>query len=603
MCGIAGIFAFSDNAPMPREVELLAARDRMSSRGPDGAGLWWDESRRVGLAHRRLSIIDLTDAASQPMTDGRGRTIVFNGEIYNFHALRTDLETEGYRFRTTSDTEVLLALYASRGPAMVEALRGMYAFAIWDEARRGLLLARDPYGIKPLYYSNDGKTLRFASQVKALLSGGARRDIDPAGVVGFHIFGSVPEPYTLYSAISPLPAGSTMWIDRAGAAEPRQLVSIAAVLAEASQQRPSRDLADVVREAMLDSVRHHLVADVEVGAFLSSGIDSGALVGLMRDAGQKRIRTITLGFEEFRNTHGDEAPLAAEVAKLYQTDHHQRMVGRDEFEADQHLIIEAMDQPSIDGVNTWFVSKAARQLGLKVALSGVGGDEILAGYSTFREVPRWHRWLRGPLGSPALTAFAQVLLKASGVSRSHPKAVGLLDHGRSFSGTYLVRRAVLLPEEVAEAIDPDMARVGLERLRPFGLMERGMSPDPKSPTARVCALESTFYLRNQLLRDTDWAGMAHSLEIRTPLVDIGVLTALAPYLSSMTGEAGKRALANAPSQPLPAAVVQRRKSGFAVPTAIWRPSEAGAANTRLTSRRHAGEILKQFTASTTGARA
>ena len=199
MCGLNGIFAYHSAASSPAEAELLATREAMRRRGPDGAGIWWSEDRRCGLGHRRLSILDLSERASQPMISEDGRlVVVFNGEIYNYPTLRKELEAEGVRFRTTSDTEVLLHLYARHGAEMLHRLRGMFAFAIWDDARQGLFLARDLYGIKPLYTANDGWTFRFASQVKALLAGGGvSKDPEPAGLVGFHLFGSVPEPFTL----------------------------------------------------------------------------------------------------------------------------------------------------------------------------------------------------------------------------------------------------------------------------------------------------------------------------------------------------------------------------------------------------------------------
>ena len=308
MCGINGIFAYHYAANPIDRAELIRTRDHMAARGPDGMGEWIGKDDRIGLGHRRLAIIDLSDAAAQPMVSADGKLVViFNGEIYNYRELRGRLEAKGYVFRSQSDTEVLLHLYAEKGEAMVHDLRGMFAFAIWDTEQRTLLLARDPYGIKPLYYADDGWTLRFASQVKALLAGGAvSRDPEPAGQVGFYLFGSVPEPFTTYQEVRALPAGSTLLVDRVGAHEPQRYYSIAEAYCDAEAPVPAHARMDdaaatgVIREALLDSVRHHLVADVPVGAFLSAGIDSGALVGLMRDAGQQDIQTVTLAFEEFR---------------------------------------------------------------------------------------------------------------------------------------------------------------------------------------------------------------------------------------------------------------------------------------------------------------
>src|SRR5580700_1681018 len=242
MCGINGIFAFHSASSLPQDSELLKTREAMRSRGPDGSGAWWSVDRRCGLGHRRLSIIDLSDRASQPMTSADGRfVVVFNGEIYNYPQLRAELETDGARFHTASDTEALLHLYARYGADMVHRLRGMFAFAIWDQVRRGLFLARDPYGIKPLYTANDGWTFRFASQVKALIAGGGvSQEPEPAGIVGFHLFGCVPEPFSLYRDVRALPAGHTQWIDSAGPREPRLFANLAEVLAQGATCPASR---------------------------------------------------------------------------------------------------------------------------------------------------------------------------------------------------------------------------------------------------------------------------------------------------------------------------------------------------------------------------
>src|ERR1019366_4827611 len=244
MCGIAGIFAYRDPAPPVDRDELLRIREAMIKRGPDGAGLWVSDDGRIGLAHRRLTIIDLTDGGAQPMATADGNfRIIFNGEIYNYRELRKELEAKGYRFHSASDTEVLLHLYADRGEDMVHALRGMYAFALWDERRKGLFLARDPFGIKPLYYADDGRTLRFASQVKALLCGGAiTRDPEPAGHAGFFVWGSVPEPFTLYKAVRAIPAGARLWVDGGGPRGPTAFFSIAEEFAKARDE--NREEAD-----------------------------------------------------------------------------------------------------------------------------------------------------------------------------------------------------------------------------------------------------------------------------------------------------------------------------------------------------------------------
>jgi asparagine synthase (glutamine-hydrolysing) len=574
MCGITGIYAYHYAANPVDRAELQRMRDHMAARGPDGLGEWYSRNDHVGLGHRRLSIIDLSERGAQPMVSLDGNLVVsFNGEIYNFRELRALLEAKGYRFRTQTDTEVLLQLYAQKGEAMVRDLRGMFAFAIWDAKRSALLLARDPYGIKPLYYADDGWTFRFASQVKALLAGGKiSRNQEPAGWVGFCLFGSVPEPFTIYQEIRAVPAGATLWVDRIGAGEPKQYFSFGDAFCKAEQGGTGlvcgQDVLLATREALLDSVRHHLVADVPVGAFLSSGIDSGSLVGLMRDAGQQEIQTVTVAFEEFRGKREDESPIAAEIASRYGTRHTTRVVTEQEFRTDLPKILEAMDQPTIDGLNTWFVSKAARELGLKVAISGLGGDELFGGYPSFRDVPLWVRTLAIPGQIPALGDLTRWFLASAFSQSLNPKAAGLLKYGGNYAGAYFLRRGLFMPWELRHVIGGDIARMGLRRLNPIRHIEARLKPRPKNGFGKIAVLESSLYMRNTLLRDTDWASMAHSLEVRVPLVDVKLLSQLASIITT-AGSLSKHLLANSPRVPLPPKVIERPKTGFTTPIQSW----------------------------------
>lgn len=576
MCGIAGIVSYHYAALDVDRGELRRVRDYMAARGPDGCGEWFSADNRVGLGHRRLAIIDLDKRSAQPMMSADRRLVItFNGEIYNYRVLRGELEAKGYIFRTESDTEVLLHLYTDKGEAMVNDLRGMFAFGLWDSRKGAILLARDPYGIKPLYYADDGWTFRFASQVKALQSGGKiSRDPDPAGHVGFYLFGSVPEPYTIWREILAVPAGSTIWVDRIGASEPRRYFSLAQTYREA-QVNPLRldevELYRFTREAFLDSVRQHLIADVPVGAFLSSGIDSSSLVGLMHDAGQSDIQTVTLTYSEFTGKLDDESPLADQVARQFGTRHTIRTVTGAEFREDLPRILDAMDQPSIDGINSWFVSKAAHELGLKVAISGIGGDELLSGYPSFDRIPTWVRWLAVPSHIPFLGRMARTLGRhfIPGSLHVHPKALGLLEYGGTYPGVYLLTRGLFMPWELDTVLGKEMVREGLRRLRPLDFIDEFLIPDPGTARSRIAVLESGLYMRNQLLRDTDWASMAHSLEVRTPLVDVHLLRRLAPVLALGGTYRAKGLLARSPSVPIPESVRTRGKTGFSVPMADW----------------------------------
>src|SRR5882724_6340725 len=339
MCGIAGIVVFDPGSnSRVGTAELVAIREAMARRGPDAAGLWVSPDAMVGLAHRRLAIIDPRPEADQPMSHDGGYRIVFNGEILNYRELRAELAAQGVACRTTSDTEVLLLLYARYGAEMVTRLRGMFAFAIWDEPRRRLFAARDPFGIKPFYFAEGPGMLRFASQVKALKAGGSL-DLtpDPAGRVGFFLFGYVPEPFTLYREIRALPAGHTLTVDDGGVRLSRYF-DIAAELAEASSRPPPSDPAErrrLIHDTLLDSVKHHLEADVPVGLFLSAGIDSNALMALAAEAAGPRLRSITLGFPEYRGGERDETRLAETSAARHGAEHRTCWVGAADFEAEE----------------------------------------------------------------------------------------------------------------------------------------------------------------------------------------------------------------------------------------------------------------------------
>ena len=576
MCGIAALFAYGSTAPPVDANEIDAITERMRPRGPDAGGTWISPDARVALGARRLAIIDLTEEGTQPMTDIDGDLrIVFNGEIYNHRQLRTRLERLGARFHSTTDTEVLLQLYRHDGAAMVELLRGMFAFAIWEPKRRRMFVARDPYGIKPLYIADDGRTFRTASTVKALLAGGhISRTHDPAGVAGFWLMGTVPEPYTLFQDIRAVEAGTSFFVDASGVRNARRYYSIAATLGRGLTDEAAARLVDphvLVRELVTDSLCHHLISDVPVGAFLSSGIDSTALVALATEATGRPPQTVTLRFDEFRGQTADEAPLAGRFAQRIGSDHVTRLVTRDEFTAELPKLFDAMDQPSIDGTNTWFVSKAASERGLKVAISGLGGDELFGSYPSFRTLPRIVAAARFPLAATAASRLAR-----------NPKARAVAHYGRTWAGAYLLMRGLFLPEDLPSLMGPDAAEEGLRRLSMIEHIASVLDPDPGTPFGRVAALEASLYMRNQLLRDTDWASMAHSLEVRTPLVDATLLRQIAPLLL-VEKERCKRHFANSPRNPLPDWLSARRKTGFSVPLAAWMNLPADGTTTRMRS--------------------
>ncbi|MCB2100429.1 MAG: asparagine synthase (glutamine-hydrolyzing), partial [Rhodobacterales bacterium] len=507
--------------------------------------------------------------------------------IYNFRALRDELMAAGAVMATESDTEVLLHLYHRHGPDMVHRLRGMFALAIWDGPRRGLFLARDPFGIKPLYYADDGRTLRAASQVKALRAGGvAGTGIDPAGHAGFFMMGAVPDPHTLFADIRALPAGCTLWADGDGVGAPRRYYDLPANLRDAGAA------AVDLRAALLDSLRHHFVADVEVGVFLSAGLDSTTLAGLASEIQGADLRTLTLAFDEFAGTPQDEAPLARQVADLYGTNHVEERISAAEFTGQRDALLAAMDQPTIDGINVYLVSRAAARAGLKVALSGTGGDELFAGYNIFRRLPQFYRALRWVNAAPPLGWAGTLAARLGARLRPTAKVRSLTRLAPTVRNAYILARGLYMPWELDRVLDPDLARAGLEALHLFDGVDTADGASPDTARARITALEAGLYLRNQLLRDSDWAGMAHSLEIRVPLVDRVLYDRVLAGLAS-AHPPSKADMAATPATPLPDAVLNRAKTGFHVPMGAWMP--AGQAASHFDLRGWARTVYGAFT--------
>ena len=592
MCGISGIFAYHDLAPPVDEGELLRVRDRMVARGPDAAGLWISDDRRVGFAHRRLAIIDLSPGGVQPMHDPETHNwIVFNGEIYNHQALRAQLNGAGVVTRSLSDTEVLLKLYALHGSAMLTMLRGMFAFAIWDAQKRHLFIARDAYGIKPLYIADDGRTLRFASQVKALLAGQVDARPEPAGHVGFLLWGSVPEPFTLYKGIRSMPPGHWLTVAHGRTSEPVCFDSPALRLAQVPSVGADGEQAALhqIAEAVRDSVAAHMVADVPVGVFLSAGLDSTMLAACASKLGS--LRTLTLGFTEYANSVHDESTLAGNVADSLNANHTLHRISAADFANDRERLLAAMDQPSIDGINTWFVAKAAAQQGLKVALSGIGGDELFGSYPSFTQLPKLLKALRGFTTSPLVGRTVRKGLSVLSGALPSPKYAGLLEYGGTLGGAYLLRRGLFMPWEIAALLGRDMADQGLtdlNTLKALDACKRGIG----SERLAISALETQWYMKNQLLRDADWAGMAHSLEIRVPFVDMTLLGNFVE-MTSLNPVQEKAMIARSVAPELPEAILNRPKTGFAVPIYQWLNPDAPSS---ISNHREWAQVLyRNFT--------
>lgn len=551
-----------------RAVRRMTAN--MYHRGPDADGDWAGPG--VALGHRRLAIQDLDTRSTQPMHSACGRyTIVFNGEIYNFRSLRDELSVAGTRFVTTSDTEVLLALFAAEGQAMLSRLRGMFAFVIWDSLLRQAFLARDPYGIKPIYWAlvNDG--VMIASQVKALMvTGEVSRSPCALGQAGFWMLGSVPEPYTWYADVMALPAGHFCWCTDGRMGRPERWWDIAAAWRDAPKVLPSiGEIKERTSTALSNSVAAHLVADVPVGVFLSGGIDSGSLASLMLEAGAHNLHGITIGYDEFSGTKDDEVPRACTLAKYFGICHYVRRVTRHEFISDLPRILAAMDQPTIDGINSWYAAKAVAELGLKVVVSGVGGDELFQGYSSFQQLPKLvSAW--GPASRiPGATPIAEAIMDWQAHRSGNERWRHLPDWARTMAGAWWLRRSLYSPTQLSGLMGTELAAEGLRDFSPTRWLEKMCGPLASEDVLAVGQIESTTYMRNQLLRDSDWASMDHSVELRTPLVDAWLLRDLEEILSGFRFFPNKQLLADAPNKPMPVALLSGAKTGFSIPVETW----------------------------------
>lgn len=547
--------------------------DHHISRGPDDGGIFCAEG--IALGHRRLSILDLTSAGHQPMADMGGRYhITFNGEIYNFRELRGDLEKSGHIFRTQTDTEVILAAYKEWGVDSFVKLRGMFAFGLWDNEKRELYLVRDHYGIKPLYYYAKQEMAAFASTVGALeKSGLVPIEKSPDAAIGFLLFGSVPQPLTTLRDVFALPAGHYLRIDTHGQKLLQYYDPIDAFLKK--REVSFEDAASRVRGLLKDSVAHHLISDVEPGVFLSGGLDSLSLAALAykrtKELGQKFITTLSVYFNEkefsereYQKKFVDYQKKFAE--KDFSTDHRETLVTQESFLEYVSEIFAAMDQPTIDGANTYVVSASAKLHKVKVVLSGLGSDEIFMGYSTFRRA----RFLRFLQKCPSIVPRILSLFGGRYKKLSHLAFKDPLHF-------YLAYRGLRTAKEVAGILGISERAVHECVTRIAAAQDFPREVSKLDPRDFVSYLELREYLQNQLLKDTDFMSMAHSIEVRVPFLD----RPLVEYVSSlparvkMYGVENKPLLVEAMRGMLPEEIFNRPKMGFTFPFEKWLRSAEG----------------------------
>ncbi len=580
MCGICGAIAGEKAENTSAFAEGLTRRmlGAMHHRGPDEEGIL--AAPPVGLGMRRLSIIDLP-GGNQPIWNESGTVaVVYNGEIYNFRELRRRLESLGHRFQTNSDTEVIVHAYETWGSDCPRHLQGMFAFAILEMPNgpqgppRQIFLARDRLGIKPLYYAAANGTFLFASEVRALLASGIiPRQLSTTALESYLLFGSIGEPMTLVEGIYSLPPGHTLLLPVAQPTpSPQPYWDIASVMGgekreHAEQSPPAKEL----RSLLENSVRGHLIADVPLGIFLSSGLDSTALAALAsREHGGIHTLTVIFAEQDF-----SEAEMARRSAQRFHTQHSELLLTGEDMLARLEEAVAAFDQPSMDGVNSYFVSWAARQVGLKVALSGLGSDEIFGGYSTFRSTPQVGRLASfGRLAPSWLRASTARAIEGIAARRGTPdsarKLAAAWRNPRSLPHGYFFTRAVFTPE-ASPSLNPPAEDAGAPSPWRAWLSKAALESEQLDPFTAVSWLELRSYMLNTLLRDTDSVSMSNSLEVRVPFLDHPLVEYVMrlPASAKRRGRVSKPLLVEALGDLLPKEVIAQRKRTFTFPWEKW----------------------------------
>jgi asparagine synthase (glutamine-hydrolysing) len=564
MCGINGIIDFDSKNDFSKEISLM--NGEMIHRGPDAGGTYLKDG--LALGHRRLSIIDIADHANQPMTTDDGRfTIIFNGEIYNYLELKKQLKD--YPFTTNSDTEVVLALFKTWGPGAIKSMNGMFAFSIWDAEEKSMFIYRDRLGIKPLYYHLNKGRIIFSSSIKSILASGlVDRKLNKTSLIDYFRFQTVHGTATMVEGIQALEPGHgiKMTMDQV------QMKSYWSLIDDYRVTKGSKEaIQEIVKDKLTESVKKRMVADVPLGAFLSGGIDSSIIVGLMAENSAKKIDTFSVSFEE--NTFS-EAKYAKIIADKFDTNHHEIVLKVDDFKEQIPTALDFMDHPSADGLNTFVVSQATKKAGITVALSGLGGDELFAGYDVFKRIYdlKSKGWLMSfPMGFRRLGGKMLAGVKKTNASYKVAEVLGQQYFDVEY--IYQFNRQVFLDRELSEMINgvlPINSAFDLLH-KTIGFGNNGYNLPPLS---RISVAELQTYLQSILLRDADQMSMAHSLEVRVPFLDHELVeTVLGIPDGHKYPKTQKKLLVDSFKDMLPSEIYDREKMGFVLPYEHWMKNE------------------------------
>lgn len=574
MCRIAGIISpGTDIDRIKGRVNVMC--NTLQHGGPDDEGIFLDNEKGLVFGHRRLSLIDLTAGGHQPMADVQQKAwLTFNGEIYNYRELKEELIGLGAQFHSNSDTEVIIQAYLHWGIASFEKIQGMFAFALFDKAKNVTYLVRDSSGIKPLYYHIQNQQLSFSSEIKALKQAGVVTESDENWRIRFLAYGHIPEPYTTLKNVFSLPKGQFLkWDNR------DSTFTINSYLhpAKTSIIYNADEAQEYIHHALKAAVNRQLVADAPLGVFLSGGIDS-SIITLLANQQHQNLKTVSIFFDEVAY---NESKYQNAVAKQIQGEKFAHLVKQHDFNTYLPEIISAMDMPTTDGINSWFISKYAHDDGLKAVLSGIGADELFGGYPSFKRIKnlKYLRMLPKQLLGAARYFKADKYKKLSYLQYDHYRA------------DYLLLRGIFVPDDIAKILDTDVNQVD-EVL--FG--DCSYPPIKNYDEQLASNFETNLYMQNQLLRDTDVMSMSHGLEVRVPFLDekfIKVVESIAPQIRFENNPA-KKLLIDSFKALLPEAVWNRPKMGFSFPLQQWMKQYADISNESLYHNKITKSIITQF---------
>ena len=576
MCGISGIYNCSDrNINEIKIIEnIIKLQDR---RGPDDRGIWQSTCKKTTFGHNRLSIIDLTDKAKQPLISKDNNLIItFNGEIYNYKEIRNELSKNKVTFKSNSDTEVILESYKYWGIEFVKKLRGMFAFAIWDNIEKKLILARDPFGIKPLYFFKKNNILFFASQLKSILSiDNLSFEKSGKSILDYYLWGNIREPFTLYKNVYSLEGGTVKVFDSKFNETTYEYANLKEAIIKSKKNyfKNESELNEKLSYLIEDTVNYHQVSDVPVTFLLSSGIDSNILLAASKKKLNTNFNAMTLDFSEKLK----ESPLAKISSKMSMIDHIVEKVDDNEITELISNYYKFMDMPTNDGLNNYVVSHFAKKRGSKVLISGIGGDELFSGYPSFKRIPYMRKISKLIPNNKNFQKFLyDNVYKILSKFNKNTKYAGVFKYSHSTFDAFMLQRCVFTPEEITDLINSKTIDEAISDLE-FQRQKETNDNDFENEQLKIMYFEIKYYLCSKLLRDSDWASMANSVELRTPFVDWFFFNELLPILKSNI-KISKRNMLDSFKGQTPVELYNRKKTGFAIPYEQYYKKVSGIKN-------------------------